>query len=138
MIKTTIFTFLAFVLFTIESKSFAQSKPNNIQNNKYYTILNYEIKYSKGNKIDWGGAYDLANKSIVNNTEEWRLPTIEELREIYFYRKSFGADEGIFWSSTIGFPLRMGLIYCIDFKKGDESLYNGGKHDFLLLRNKKY
>lgn len=118
---------------------FAQNKINTSTNNfKIYNIGNYQIKYAKGAKLDWGQAYDLIEKSDESNVNEWRLPTVEELREIYFFRESIGIKGGTFWSSSLKAPLRMGFIYCIDFSNGVEVIDNKDKYLFLLVKHAKY
>lgn len=110
-----------------------------VENNfKIYTISNYQIKYKKGTKLDWGKVYDIAFKSEENNINSWRLPTIEELKEIYQFRYSLGITSGEFWSSTRQPPDRMGLFSCIDFSNGDDSImYNEGQHYYLLIKTTK-
>ena len=117
----------------------AQSKINTSSSNfKIYNIGNYQIKYAKGAKLDWEQAYDLIEKSEESNVNDWRLPTVEELREIYFFRESIGIKGGTFWSSSLKSPLRMGLIYCIDFSYGAEYIDNKGKCFYLLVKHTKY
>ncbi len=116
----------------------AQSKINTSSSNfKIYNIGNYQIKYAKGAKLDWGQAYDLIEKSEKSNVNDWRLPTVEELKEIYFDRQSIGISSGTFWSATLSGPLRMGFINCIDFAKGEEFILNEGKCFYLLVKHGK-
>ena len=128
--------FIWFLPFIISINSNSQNNSNiNNTHFKIYNIGNYKIKYAVGAKLDWGEVFDLAKKSEKTKTDEWRLPTIEELREIYFFRQNLVETKGIFWSSTIGFPLRMGLISCIDFTKGEEFLINEGKNYYILINH---
>jgi len=127
-----------------EKKVIVEEKINNNQSNEsldvqngfnIFTISKYQIKYKKGAKLDWGKVFDIAIKSEENNFNSWRLPTIEELKEIYPFRNSFGITNGVFWSYTLHPPDRMGLISCMDFSNGDDSiLYNEGKHYYLLIK----
>lgn len=104
-------------------------------NFKIYTISKYQIKYKKDTKLDWGEVYDISFKSEENNFNSWRLPTIEELKEIYQFRNSLGITSGEFWSSTRQPPDRMGLFSCIDFSNGDDGImYNEGQHYYLLIK----
>ena len=104
-------------------------------NFKIYTISNYQIKYNKDTKLDWDEVFDIAIKSKKNNFNTWRLPTIEELKEIYQFRNNLGITSGVFWSSTIQPPDRMGLFSCIDFSNGDDGIIdNGGQHYYLLIK----
>ena len=116
----------------------AQSKINTSSSNfKTYNIGNYQIKYAKGAKLDWGQAYDLVEKAEKSNINDWRLPTLKELKEIYFDRQSIGISSGTFWSATLSGPLRMGFINCIDFAKGEEFILNEGKCFYLLVKHSK-
>jgi|688.fasta_scaffold09086_12 hypothetical protein len=102
---------------------------------KIYATSKYQIKYTKGAKLDWGKVFDIAFKSEENNFNSWRLPTIDELKEIYSLRHSLGITSGVFWSSTLHPPDRMGLISCLDFSNGDDGiLYNEGKYYYLLIK----
>jgi hypothetical protein len=104
-------------------------------NFKIYTFSNYQIKYKKDTKLDWGEVYDITIKSEENNFNSWRLTTIEELKEIYQFRNSLGITSGVFWSSTLQPPDRMGLFSCIDFSNGDDGiLYNEGQHYYMLIK----
>jgi hypothetical protein len=107
-----------------------------VENNfKTYTISKYQIKHKKGAKLDWGKVFNIATNLEENNFNSWRLPTIEELKEIYPFKYSLGIANGEFWSSTLHPPHRMGLISCIDFSNGDASvLYNEGQHYYLLIK----
>lgn len=126
-------------MFCYSPKINAQSKINTSSSNfKIYNIGNYQIKYAKGAKLDWGQAYDLIEKSDESNVNDWRLPTVEELREIYFFRENIGIKGGTFWSSSLKSPLRMGFINCIDFAKGEEFILNEGKCFYLLVKHTKY
>ena len=107
-----------------------------VQNNfETWSISKYQIKYKKGTKLDWGEVYDIANKSKGNVFNVWRLPSIEELKEIYPFRHSLGITSGIFWSSTIHPPDRMGFFSCIEFSNGDDGiLSNEGQLYYLLVK----
>jgi hypothetical protein len=104
-------------------------------NFKIYTFSNYQIKYKKDTKLDWGEVYDITIKSEENNFNSWRLTTIEELKEIYQFRNSLGITSGVFWSSTLQPPDRMGLFSCLDFSNGDDGImYNEGQHYYMLIK----
>ena len=122
-----------------ETTTVPLSSDLDVENNfKIYTISKYQIKHKKGAKLDWGKVFNIATNLEENNFNSWRLPTIEELKEIYPFRYSLGITNGEFWSSTLHPPHRMGLISCIDFSNGDASiLYNEGQHYYLLIKTTK-
>lgn len=122
-----------------ETTTVPLSSDLDVENNfKTYTISKYQIKHKKGAKLDWGKVFNIATNLEENNFNSWRLPTIEELKEIYPFRYSLGITNGEFWSSTLHPPHRMGLISCIDFSNGDASiLYNEGQHYYLLIKTTK-
>ena len=125
--------------FANETTTVPLSSDLDVENNfKIYTISKYQIKHKKGAKLDWGKVFNIATNLEENNFNSWRLPTIEELKEIYPFRYSLGITNGEFWSSTLHPPHRMGLISCIDFSNGDASvLYNEGQHYYLLIKTTK-
>ena len=125
--------------FANETTTVPLSSDLDVENNfKTYTISKYQIKHKKGAKLDWGKVFNIATNLEENNFNSWRLPTIEELKEIYPFRYSLGITNGEFWSSTLHPPHRMGLISCIDFSNGDASiLYNEGQHYYLLIKTTK-
>ena len=126
-------------VFANETTTVPLSSDLDVENNfKIYTISKYQIKHKKGAKLDWGKVFNIATNLEENNFNSWRLPTIEELKEIYPFRYSLGITNGEFWSSTLHPPHRMGLISCIDFSNGDASiLYNEGQHYYLLIKTTK-
>jgi hypothetical protein len=125
--------------FANETTTVPLSSDLDVENNfKIYTISKYQIKHKKGAKLDWGKVFNIATNLEENNFNSWRLPTIEELKEIYPFKYSLGIANGEFWSSTLHPPHRMGLISCIDFSNGDASvLYNEGQHYYLLIKTTK-
>ena len=125
--------------FANETTTVPLSSDLDVENNfKIYTISKYQIKHKKGAKLDWGKVFNIATNLEENNFNSWRLPTIEELKEIYPFRYSLGITNGEFWSSTLHPPHRMGLLSCIDFSNGDASiLYNEGQHYYLLIKTTK-
>ena len=125
--------------FANETTTVPLSSDLDVENNfKTYTISKYQIKHKKGAKLDWGKVFNIATNLEENNFNSWRLPTIEELKEIYPFKYSLGIANGEFWSSTLHPPHRMGLISCIDFSNGDASiLYNEGQHYYLLIKTTK-
>jgi hypothetical protein len=108
-----------------------------IDNTKIYNLNNFQIKYKDGTKLDWGHVYDFVIKSDEHGFNVWRLPTIDELKEIYSLRQNLGINSGIFWSSTLSTPDRMGLIVCINFANGEELLCNEGDRSYLLIMRAK-
>jgi hypothetical protein len=128
-----------------EKKEIVDEKIKNNQSNdsldfqngfKIFTIRQYQIKYKKGAKSDWGKVFDMATKyeSEGNEFYEWRLPNIEELKEIYTFRRILGITSGVFWSSTINAPYRMGFIQCVDFSNGNANfLYRYPDVNFYFL-----
>ncbi len=118
---------------------FAQNKINTSTNNfKIYNIGNYQIKYAKGAKLDWGQITDLDFKEGESNLNEWRLPSLEELKEIYSYKQTIGITSGEFWSTTLCPPFRMYFNCTIDFAKGEERKRSEGKCFYLLVKHAKY
>jgi len=102
---------------------------------KSYTIGSYQINYAKGAKLSWEKAFDLADKFAEDDNINWRLPSIDELKEIYNYKKILGITSGEFWSSTIQ-NQRVGLIHYIDFSNGRENGENGGNRFYFLIKHK--
>ena len=49
--------------------------------------------------LDWDDAIFYCQLLVIDNKTDWRLPTIEELKDIYHSRNDF--ELGKYWSSTI-------------------------------------
>jgi len=54
---------------------------------------------------------------------DWFLPSIDELNQLYVRRADFGLSSGWFWSSS---QFNHGFAWYYNFDDGDESLYNKG------------
>lgn len=77
----------------------------------------YQVAPDPGNSMTWDNANDYCNALTLYNLSDWRLPTKEELVQMYMERKSIGGfSTDSYWSSTTG--EKDNYHYCV-------SLYNG-------------
>jgi hypothetical protein len=119
----------------LEEKNYFTNLSNvlNRANYKYFTIGNYQIKYSKDVKLDWSNALTLGINFDQKIIQNWRLPSIEELKEIYNSKKILGINNGEFWSST-SFSTA-GFIEYLDFSNGNINSESAGSRFFMLISN---
>lgn len=119
----------------LEEKNYFTNLSNvlNRANYKYFTIGNYQIKYSKDVKLDWNNALTLGINFDQKIIQNWRLPSIEELKEIYNSKKILGINNGEFWSST-SFSTA-GFIEYLDFSNGNINSESAGSRFFMLISN---
>ena len=77
--------------------------------------------FFKDTIFSWSEAKKLAKRLDLGGFQDWRIPTIEELRTIYQIQNICGLAKikGIVWSSSIT-PSWWKRVCCIDFLKGDE------------------
>ena len=106
------------------------SKIVNKPNFKIYNVGKYQIRYSKEAKLNWENALKLSY-DFEQITKDWRLPTIEELKEIYTLKKSLGIDDGEFWSSSSWGSL--GMLDYLDFSNGKNTAATVGNRFFILI-----
>lgn len=113
------------------SSTSKEEKDNSNSNYKIFKIDDFTVKYDLSKKYTWDEVYEYNNQE-----KEWILPTIEELEIIYKNKNLIGIKSGMFWSSTIGTPLRVGMIYYIDFNTGEASKTNGGENYVIFIKKR--
>jgi hypothetical protein len=87
--------------------------------------------------LNWKDAVDACKKLNFAGKKDWRLPTVEELRELVNYTKGVGNDPAIdvavfpdtkrswYWTSTTcAWPA--GSAWCVGFYYGSVSFYGKG------------
>ena len=62
----------------------------------------YQVAPDPGNEMTWYYANDYCNALTYYNLSGWRLPTIEELSQMFMERNSIGGFSGAYWSSSQG------------------------------------
>ena len=62
----------------------------------------YQVAPDPGNQMTWYQANDYCNALTYYNLSGWRLPTIEELSQMFMERNSIGGFNGGYWSSSQG------------------------------------
>lgn len=81
--------------------------------------MNIEISPKKYEKIlHWYDAVKHCQSLTIDNKNDWRLPSIEELKEIYNSENDF--EDDFYWSSSTEYPsigakrldMENGIEYC--------------------------
>lgn len=90
-------------------------------------------------KFNWTDAKTACNELVLNGYNDWRLPSKEELENIYYnvYKLGFiaGVARSPYWSSTESTNYYGGVAWYFDFSDGLANGYNGdGKNNTMQVR----
>ena len=114
-----------------QTTSTITSQQNTQQNTqKYITIGNIEVMSYDIGKFGWIEA----NEECSKLGDSWRLPTIEELKILYKYRKKLGRyHESEYWSSSKSWDCYENQRKGLDFGH-DAHVWNNYMHDDCWVR----
>lgn len=81
---------------------------------------------SNGVELSWSDANNLCNSFNLAGYKDWRLPTIDELSQIYHQKNIIGVFSAHeYWSSTRWMSR---LYYVIDMSNGKKNYTSGDRH----------
>ena len=117
---------------TVKSDKSSDSSSNFIDRGDYIEVvppigtIRMIQKGTAETPMNWYDAMDYAKNLKLGGFDDWHIPTIEELKEIYKIQKICGiekSDEFWFWSSSDS-QKDPDLASCIGFFKGENGRNN--------------
>ena len=90
---------------------------------------NYRVAPEANNTLNWPDANAYCNNLTLHGYSDWRLPTKEELLQMFNDRESIGGfGTGNYWSSTLS-PSPYNTHWYVQFSDGYPNYVNGSEGD---------
>ncbi|MEP7231562.1 MAG: DUF1566 domain-containing protein [Ginsengibacter sp.] len=101
-----------------------------LDDSKQHGLVVAESDQNDGSKTNWNDAKRICDALLLDDFNDWRLPTRNELKQIYSIKNNVGGlnTRGLYWSSDVAGS----FAYLINFSNGSTSYNYNKSNDFYV------